>query len=99
MRPRGEVREALASAASALALEREQGAATWRQIAARAQVGYSVAHDTIRNMARAGELADVGAEQPPGSARLHRLYRPAQRNFATATTGSLDQVVRGWRAL
>lgn len=96
MRPRGEFREALATAARAL--HAEQGAATWRQIAARAQVGYADAHTTIRNMARAGELADVGAAKPAGSDRWHRLYEPAQRNFATATTGGLDQVVRGWRA-
>lgn len=94
-RPRGEIREALASAARSLALE--QDAATWREIAARAQVGYDVAHETIRNMLRAGELADVGGHKPAGSDRYHRLYQPAQRNFATATTGDLDQVVRGWR--
>lgn len=97
MRPRGEIRQALASAACVL--HQEQGAATWRQIAARAQVGYALAHDTIRNMARAGELADVGADKPAGSARWHRLYEPAPRNFATATTGELDQVVRAWRAV
>lgn len=97
MRPRGEIREALATAARAL--HAEQGAATWREIAARAQVGYGAAHDTIRNMARSGELADVGGHKPPGSDRYHRLYEPAQRaNFATATTGDLDQVVRQWHA-
>lgn len=89
---RGEVRNALASAARTL--HAEQGAATWREIAVRAQVGYAVAHDTIRNMARAGELADVGAHKPPGSERWHRLYEPARLNFATATTGG-----RGWRVI
>jgi len=95
-RPRGEIREALAGAAMALASE--QDAATWREIAARAQVGFDAAHETIRNMVRAGELVDVGGHKPPGSSRYFRLYQPAT-NFATATTGApLDQVVRAWRS-
>lgn len=94
MRPRKDFREALAQAA--LALQQEQGAATWRQLAARAQVGSSIAHATVRNMARAGELHAVGVRKPAGSDRWQRLYEPAQTAFSSSTPDALDHVLRGW---
>ena len=93
MRPHGEVRAALAVAAHALHLE--QGAATWEQIAVRAQVGFAVARYTVRNMRRCGDLADVGAEKPAGSDRWRRLYEPSVREINDPVM-NLAQAVNMW---
>lgn len=99
MRPAGEVRLALASAAAALA--QEQGHATWREIADRAQVGYTAARDTVRTMERAGVLEGVGFEKHAHSVRWMKLYAPRQHSqpgcWATQTTGdALAGVMRCW---
>ena len=100
MRPRGEIRQALATAADALAAER--GAFTWRDVAEAAQVGYRAARATVDNMARSGELEPVGNEKRAHSRRWMTLYAPRQEpgNWATSTTGAdgLAGVMQGWRA-
>jgi hypothetical protein len=74
-RPAGDVRKALAQAAQQLA--DEHGAATWRDMADRVQVGYRVACRTVHRMAEAGALECVGAEKRAHSRRWMNLYAPA----------------------
>lgn len=54
MRPAGEIRQALLTAAGELA-SAERGA-TLREMAARAQVGHKAARNTVANLHRAGHL-------------------------------------------
>jgi len=70
MRPRGEIRSALAGAAMEFA-SLGRPAVTFRDLAERAQVGYEAARMTVRNMARAGELVPV--EQSEGPLRAYAL--------------------------
>lgn len=99
MRPQGEIRAALGSAAHALAAE--QGSATWRDMAVRAGVGLQAARRTVENMERGGALQSVGFEKRPHSRRWMKLYAPST-NFATATTAPggaddpLASVVKAW---
>jgi len=94
VRPPGEIRQALASAAVALASER--GAVTWRDMAERAGVGYLAARRTVENMERAGALQPVGYAKRPHARRWMRLYEPSG-NWATQTTGAdLAGVMSGW---
>lgn len=101
MRPSGEIRQKMSSAAAELA--HEHGHATWREIADRAQVGYTAARDTVRTMERAGELQGVGFEKRAHSVRWMKLYAPrgggeSGNTWATQTTGdALAGVMRGWR--
>lgn len=94
MRPRGEIRQVLGEAAQALAEER--GGATWRDMAVRACVGFSKARETVKDMARAGELEPCGTERVAHARRPMVRYAP-RTSFATATTGSIDIVMRSWR--
>ena len=95
----GEVRQKLAQAAQELAAECR--AATWRDLAERAQVGYLAARRTTENMERAGQLVAVGFEKRAHSVRWMRLYEPGQ-HFApaapagTSCAGDLDRVTRMW---
>ena len=75
MRPRGEVRDALARAVERL--NGVQGAVTSRQAAEAACVGYDVARSTMKNMVAAGELLRVGKEHRPGWERWQTLYEVA----------------------
>jgi hypothetical protein len=95
-RPTGEIRQALAKAATRLA--NETGAATWRELAVVAQVGFTAARQTAENMERAGALEVVGSKKAAHSRKWMKLYAPPQSgNFATATTGdSLAAVVKSW---
>ena len=72
MRPQGEVRVALFTAVQQLASG--GGAVNFRQAAAAACVGTSVAEVTLRNMARAGQIAKVGHEKPAGGTHYFALY-------------------------
>lgn len=74
MRPRGEVRAALAAALARLHCER--GPVSPREVAEAANVGYGLAAMTLRNMARAGDAVLAGTHKPQGR-RWHRLYEPA----------------------
>lgn len=71
-RPQGEIRQAMAQALQQLGSG--GGAANAYQLAERAQVGYGVARETLKNMARAGEAANVGREKPAGGLRWMTLY-------------------------
>lgn len=91
MRPRGEARLALATVAAQLG----GGGATWRDMAERACVGFDVAKQTVRNMARDGELVTLGLESQPGANRPMVLYAPAPL-LEPAAGAALDAVVRCW---
>lgn len=93
MRPRGEIRTALWSAA--LELHSERGAFTHVQMAERAQVGYEVARWTARNMAAAGDLVRVGSEKPAGARVWLALFEPAVP-AEPAAGHDLAEVVRCW---
>jgi hypothetical protein len=96
MRPPGEIRKALRRAAREL--QAEQSAATWRDMAARASVGFKVARRTVDNMARAGELQPVGAAKRAHSNRWMTLYAPAEAApaAAPAPAPAIETVMRAW---
>jgi hypothetical protein len=81
MRPRGEIRAALADAAQQIVdqqvSEGEVKGVTWRQLARAACVGFEFARATVKNMVTAGELVPVGEEREPGSRRPLVTYAPA----------------------
>lgn len=93
MRPRGEVRGALASAAGELVQVIGRGV-TWRELAQHTQVGWECAKRTADNMAAAGELAVVGTVRVEGSNRPMRAYAPPA---ATAPVDdALAEILVGW---
>ena len=92
MRPRGEIRQALAGAAQALT--QQQGGATWRELAAHACVGYAAARKTVSNMALAGELVPGGVVRVAHACRPMVRYRV--RGGWVAAGMSLDAVVSTW---
>lgn len=92
MRPRGEVRQALAQAAMQVA---GQGA-TWRALAHRAAVGLDAARRTVDNMLAAGELTVIGQARVPGVCRPLNLYAPAGQGSAPDAGHALQAVVRCW---
>ncbi len=99
MRPRGEIRLALAEAVQRLV--EPGGGANYRAIAEAAQVGYDAAQETLRNMARAGELAVVchmggegGTEVLAGSGDAGAAAVPAAADAPPAE--ALPQRLRGF---
>jgi hypothetical protein len=72
MRPREEIRLAMVKAASELS--RERGGATWREMGARACVGFYAARQAAHNMHRAGELEKLGTVRVPHANRPMVLY-------------------------
>lgn len=102
MRPRSEVREAIAAAAQSIA---EAGrSVTWRDLvpcvpginpASPAEV--RLVRRTVENMARSGELERVGRVPVPGSAKPMTGYKPRSSGWVTQGHTLLDGVVRGWR--
>jgi hypothetical protein len=114
VRPRGEIREALAGAFRDLGLTADgsglQGAlahqdvvaglcggATWREVAAKAQVGFDAARQTVRDMHRAGELVSVGTVRVPHARRPMVLYAPS-KGAASFTEASveLSNAINSW---
>ena len=99
MRPRGEVREALAAAIARL--HAEQGAVTCRTLAQAANVGLDKARETIRAMTAAGEVVQVGVARTPGQPWC-ALYEPAAPTEGPDGAGTLQAlealagVVQGW---
>ena len=93
MRPRGEIRQAVAAAAGQLVAER--GSFTGRDVAHAAQVAFEKARLTLKDMVRAGELVVVGETTAPGVCRPLNVYtqRAAQQGHAGA---DLCQVVQRW---
>jgi response regulator of citrate/malate metabolism len=96
MRPRGEIRQALATAAEQLVQERE--AFTWRELAEVAQVGQAAARRTVENMAAWGELQRLpDTKRVPGVCRPLRLYTTSRRDSWVAQGADLANVFNGWR--
>lgn len=84
MRPRGEIRAAMADAFAVLLRERGllvEGVAvdgvSCRDAAAVAQVGFDAARRTVENMVRAGELVRISSVKRAGSQHWEGLYVPA----------------------
>jgi hypothetical protein len=93
MRPRGEIRQALTSAA--LHLVAERGCFTGRDVAHAAQVAMEKARLTLKDMVRAGELVVVGETTLPGICRPMNVY--AQPTDASPANGAeLFRVVQRW---
>lgn len=93
MRPRGEIRQAIAEVASHLV--RERGSFTFREAAAKAQVGFEQARLTLKNMVNAGELAIVGETRAPGVCRPLNLYSQPKAQ-ASQAGAELFRVVQRW---
>ncbi len=93
MRPRGEIRQALADAAERL--HEQLGPVTWRDMAAAACVGFAAAKATARNMEAAGELAVQGTKRVPGVCRPMKLYAP-RRGGWVHQGAPLADAMRGW---
>jgi hypothetical protein len=92
MRPRGEIRTALVSAAEQLGDQ----CFTWRDLAVTAQVGFAVAKQYAVDMRRAGELEPSGTRKVPHARRPMVTYR-RRSGFVNAPLATLDGVLRAWR--
>lgn len=92
MRPRGEIRDVLASAARTL-LQQHGQPVTWRDLAVQAQVGFTAARDTVRNMARAGDLRLVGTVRRPGACRPMASYVPVTAGDCHPDAAGLETLV------
>jgi hypothetical protein len=92
MRPPGEIRGALFSAAQAFVKSLPDGrhGATVRELAACANVGYNAALETIRNMKRAGDLEIAGELEVPYRNRPVAEYAPRDRSRPSAGAGYVD---------
>lgn len=92
MRPRGEIREALARAAC--------GATpmTYIDLAQAACVGYDAARATAYNMVASGDLVPVGTRRVPGIKRPLRTYVHSSRALARPADAGLQLAgaLRGW---
>ena len=92
MRPLGDIRQALASAATTLA--GQHGCFTGRDVAAWANVGFEKTRLTLKDMVRAGELVVVGQARAPGVCRPLNVYaQPLQQD---APGAGLAAVVQRW---
>lgn len=92
-RPRGScgaIRRALRDAA-----ERILEPATWRDLAAVAQIGWKAAVTAVKNMVRSGELVPVDSVRVAGSRRPMTRYALAQDNEIRAKQDHTDSVVAG----
>jgi hypothetical protein len=101
MRPRGEVRSAIAEATQQLA--QQQVLPTWRDLVAMvpgisstSPADLRLVRKTVENMALAGELERAGNRHVQGVARPMTTYRPRSNSWVHGTA-QLDGVVRGWR--
>lgn len=79
MRPPGEIRLALTTALRQLYAAGQQPV-TAHAIAAKANVGFDQAKDTLENMARAGHIAIGGHDKPAGQ-RWQNLYEPPRQDI------------------
>lgn len=92
MRPRGEVRQAVAFAAGALV--QEHGCFTGRDVAQCAQVAFEKARLTLKDMVRAGELVVVGEVATTGVCRPLNVYALPSR--CASAGADLLQAVQRW---
>lgn len=91
MRPAGVIRRALRDAAASMG----DSGGTWREMAARACVGYAAARQTVRDMHRAGELVQREQKRVPGVNRPMGVYVLAIDDDRQATA-AIDSVMRSW---
>lgn len=94
MRPRGEIRSALSMAA--LELHVERGGGTWRDMAARACVGFDAARRTVENMARSGELIPASTRRVEGIRRPMVVYAPVISCEPRSDGAELERVMSTW---
>lgn len=94
MRPRGEIRAALALAVDTLPAQ-AQGA-TWRDLAQLACVGLSAARKTVENMVDAGELIVVGHRRTPHASRPMRLLAKPGASGAVRQSSPFEELARCW---
>ena len=97
MRPRGEIREALAASAAKLVppdAPPETGV-TWRELVRHAQVGELMGRRTVVDMQRSGELKVVATRRVPGVCRPVNVYAP-RREPAEPAGQALHQVAQAW---
>lgn len=92
MRPRGEVRQAVAVAAGTLVQQR--GCFTGREVAHCAQVAFEKARLTLKDMVQAGELVVIGQARAPGVCKPLNLY--AQPVPQQAVGADLLRAVQRW---
>lgn len=83
MRPAGPVHQALVAAA-------QQGPATLRELAQRAQVGWQAARDTVPYLARTGVLRVVGEKHVDYRNRLVHVYEAAPEPDPVQATAAAD---------
>lgn len=98
MRPVGDVRQALLSAATALVTP-DRGP-TLREMAQKACVGDDAAMHTVKNMCRSGQLTKVRERRVPYRNRPVAEYAPAApADFNPAEPGwnALAGCLSGWR--
>jgi hypothetical protein len=94
-RPRGEIRQAVATAADMLV--QQHGRFHGRALAQSAQVAFEKARLTLKDMVRAGELEVIGQEQLPGVCRPLNLYaRPCSTAAASSSAAELTSAVMRW---
>lgn len=94
MRPRGEIRAALALAVDAMPAP-EQGA-TWRDLAQLACVGLAAARRTVDNMVTAGELIVVGHRRTPHACRPMRLLAKPGASAVARESSAFEELARCW---
>jgi hypothetical protein len=103
MRPPGEIRMALRTAAAdlvtRLAPSKPEEFPTYREIASSACVGVAAARRTIDNMTRAGELEVAGTRRVEHRNKPVATYRP--KDWRTGADGvgfvALGQLMAAWR--
>lgn len=99
-RPRGAIRQALASSAWALASSSPQGGANWRDAAAHACVGFEAARQTWKDMVRSGELVRLQPVRVPHASRAMSLCAPAgmaaQQAAAAGAAEAVASAMRSW---
>lgn len=96
MRPRADIRQALATAAQELPPRLGRGA-TWRELAQHARVGFAAAKANVHRMARSGELEQAGTVETPTSRRPMTAFVPAQQVERSCPVATLDVLLRGWQ--
>jgi hypothetical protein len=89
MRPAGEVRKALLTAATSLAQPGVRGA-TLRELAAQACVGYDAALSTVKHMTRAGELKVARERKVDYRNKPVAEYEPVVPGEQAASSGFVD---------
>ena len=98
MRPRGEVRAALAAAVARLAAE--QGPVSAREVACAVQANHEVVRLTLKDMARSArpEVVRVGSSNDGNNKTWNALYEPAQQVAPSVggDTAALTSACRSW---